>query len=691
MHSNLNRRQFMKKKFLFIPLLATLLCGCTFDDIISKITGKTTENSNQTDTNSSTDQSSTTDDGQTHVDPPQGDVRVTSVTLAIESTSIEEMQSETLSYTVLPTNATNKTVTWSTSNSLVATVLNGKVEALNPGTATITVTTVDGSKTDSCEVTVTEKPIEVSTVTTTLKFNDKGYSGDTIDPYTDTIKVDDSINATFSRGEGTIDPRCILYKGVWSARMYPGNELCITSSSENIRKVEFTFDSNKDTSSNAITSEPSGFNTDKWTGSANEITFTAGGTKDFRCISEIKITYEGEEPAPDELINLGVKTIKEVKDYIAEHPVKKNTFGNGVNNYRKVTIKGFALAKIDLVKFTSTYGLEVSEPAKVIMADATDYIGVATKTSNDGNTLWGKIDDHVCQSTSKYIVTGYLSEYLGHPEILVESFTWDSSLDITWDASVISEATLTLSEFYTAATNVNYNCAGHGYGQVVTLENLKCYYVESDGQGKRYYNLTDGNKNIRVNAFNLGTLSVDGIYNVTGIISMKNLSPIIVAFSITATQDATPVSFDYESIAENISIAELKTIKSSQEDTSTRYPDVVNAFGRIFKTTGYLTAVTENGKLYVGISDSYISRASLITGKDNAMANYGISLIKNENFWNTTEEELYLFNPTFDDYILENNPITVYYVVRQLRYSSNKPMWEILLLPSFIDSLQPTE
>ena len=688
MHLNLNRRRFMKKKFLFIPLLATLLCGCTFDDIINKITGKTTENSNQTNTDSSTDSD------QTHVDPPQGDVRVTSVTLAKESTSIEEMQSETLSYTVLPINATNKNVTWSTSNSLVATVTNGKVDALNPGTATITVTTVDGSKTDSCEVTVTAKPIEVSTISATFDVTEKYYSksDQQITSFTLEQEIDENVNLVFSQGTNTTNPpKCFAYNKVSAVRVYPGNQFTI-SSTENIRKIELSYQSEKDTPSNVLSSNPEGFNVDTWTGSATQVIFTAeDASGNFRAIKSIKVTYEGEGPAPDELINLGVKTIREVKDYIAEHPVKKNAFGNGVNNYRKVTIKGFALAKIDLVKFTSTYGLEVSEPAKVIMADATDYIGVATKTSNDGNTLWGKIDNYVCQSTSKYIVTGYLSEYLGHPEILVESFTWDSSLDITWDASVISEATLTLSEFYTAATNVNYNCAGHGYGQVVTLENLKCYYVESDGQGKRYYNLTDGNKNIRVNAFNLGNLSINGIYNVTGIISMKNLSPIIVAFSITATEDATPVSFDYESIAENISIAELKTIKGSQEDTSTRYPDVVNAFGRIFKTTGYLTAVTENGKLYVGISDSYISRASLITGKDNAMANYGISLIKNENFWNTTEEELYLFNPTFDDYILEDNPITVYYVVRQLRYSSNKPMWEILLLPSFIDSLQPTE
>ena len=70
------------------------------------------------------------------------------------------------------------------------------------------------------------------------------------------------------------------------------------------------------------------------------------------------------------------------------------------------------------------------------------------------------------------------------------------------------------------------------------------------------------------------------------------------------------------------------------------------------------------------------------------MANYGISLIKNEDFWNTTEDELYRYNPLFDEYVLEDKEITVYYIVRQQRYSSNKPMWEILLLPDFLNDLQ---
>ena len=47
-------------------------------------------------------------------------------------------------------------MTWKSSDTKVATVDNGLVTAVAEGTATITVTTADGGKTATCEVTVTQ-------------------------------------------------------------------------------------------------------------------------------------------------------------------------------------------------------------------------------------------------------------------------------------------------------------------------------------------------------------------------------------------------------------------------------------------------------------------------------------------------------------------------------------------------------
>ncbi len=81
-------------------------------------------------------------------------VSVTGVELDKTSLSLYEGDTETLTATVNPDNATNKAVTWSTSDAGVATVEHGVVTAVSSGTATITVTTVDGGKTASCAVTV---------------------------------------------------------------------------------------------------------------------------------------------------------------------------------------------------------------------------------------------------------------------------------------------------------------------------------------------------------------------------------------------------------------------------------------------------------------------------------------------------------------------------------------------------------
>ena len=77
----------------------------------------------------------------------------TSVSLSKTNISLEIGKSETLTATVLPSNATEKAITWVSNNTKVATVANGKVTAVAAGTATITAKTTNG-KTAICQVTV---------------------------------------------------------------------------------------------------------------------------------------------------------------------------------------------------------------------------------------------------------------------------------------------------------------------------------------------------------------------------------------------------------------------------------------------------------------------------------------------------------------------------------------------------------
>jgi hypothetical protein len=83
-----------------------------------------------------------------------GNIPVTGVTLNKTSATIAVGGVETLTVIAHPSNATNKVVIWSSSNTGVATVSgSGLLTAIGAGTATITVRTQDGNKTATCAVT----------------------------------------------------------------------------------------------------------------------------------------------------------------------------------------------------------------------------------------------------------------------------------------------------------------------------------------------------------------------------------------------------------------------------------------------------------------------------------------------------------------------------------------------------------
>lgn len=118
---------------------------------------------------------------------------VSSVCLNRTSLSLQNGNSDTLTATVCPPNATNKSLTWNSSNTSVATVSNGTVHANATGGTWITATAQDGSgESDSCYVTVTGNTL-VNSVTVcpsskTMYVGDWAYLYETVCPTNATNK-----------------------------------------------------------------------------------------------------------------------------------------------------------------------------------------------------------------------------------------------------------------------------------------------------------------------------------------------------------------------------------------------------------------------------------------------------------------------------------------------------------------------
>lgn len=111
--------------------------------------------------------------------------KVEGVTLNKDELELIKGQSEKLTATITPEDASDMTVTWSSDKTSVAAVSeDGTVTAVSTGEATITVSTTDGGFTDTCKVTVTNPAKGITLDKQTLEL-DKGATGElkaTVDP-----------------------------------------------------------------------------------------------------------------------------------------------------------------------------------------------------------------------------------------------------------------------------------------------------------------------------------------------------------------------------------------------------------------------------------------------------------------------------------------------------------------------------
>lgn len=124
-------------------------------------------------------------------------VPVTGVTLDPTELSLYTGESETLTATFQPANATNQNVTWSSDKPEVATVVDGTVTAVKAGKAIITVTTAEGNYTATCTVTVTDKTYTITADPAKLDF-DAAYLGYKTQPAPQTVTITNTGNQTLN-------------------------------------------------------------------------------------------------------------------------------------------------------------------------------------------------------------------------------------------------------------------------------------------------------------------------------------------------------------------------------------------------------------------------------------------------------------------------------------------------------------
>ena len=133
---------------------------------------------------------------------PDDPIAVEGITLDKTTATVEEGATVTLTATVTPENATDKTVTWSTSNEAIATVSGGVVTGVKAGEVTITAKA--GDKSATCTVTVTAAATEPEVVPVT---------GVTLNQTTVTLDIDQSITLT-----ATVAPENATNKAVtWAS------------------------------------------------------------------------------------------------------------------------------------------------------------------------------------------------------------------------------------------------------------------------------------------------------------------------------------------------------------------------------------------------------------------------------------------------------------------------------------------
>jgi len=288
-------------------------------------------------------------------------VPVTGVTVAPTSVSIEKGKTSQLSATVAPSNATDKSLIWTSSNTAVATVnATGLVSAVTVGTATITAKTNDGAKTATCAVTVTNAPAgsvyEAENASYTgggIATDHTGYTGTGFWAYVNTqgSKITFTVNASTS---GTYPVTCKYCAGSASART-----MSLYVNGTKIRQVTF----------------PATANWDTWGNKVDDVTLNSGN-------NTIMYQYDSGDNGGLNIDNISLGALKSTFSTKIENKDDYYIYPNPANDYIQIAFISNDKKDDCQIQVFNSLGMVIE--TNTIPAQSDDIFSLNTSNYNEG-------------------------------------------------------------------------------------------------------------------------------------------------------------------------------------------------------------------------------------------------------------------------------------------------------------------
>jgi uncharacterized protein YjdB len=321
---------------------------------------------------------------------------VTGVTLNKARTTLVKGSKETLTATITPESASDKSILWSSSDENVCTVdSSGNITAINAGTADITVTTKDGGFTAKCAVTVVI-PVTGITVNPSTLTIIKGNS----QTLTATVTPNDATNKSLSWSSSNENIAVVDQSGK------------VTAVSVGTATITVTTKDGGFTATTSVTVKPNTYTvtastTVGGTISGNEKIYKAGSTVTLTAVPDLHYHFVNWTNASGTVISTG--TTYTINNLSADTTVNANF---AVDTFTVSISAGAGGSVSGAGTYTYAYGTEIT-------LSATPSYGYDFLNWSDGNTS---------QSRPNYTVTGNISLIA---IFKVSAITWTSTTQIT--------------------------------------------------------------------------------------------------------------------------------------------------------------------------------------------------------------------------------------------------------------------